>query len=77
MYINVPVKVAAKFLDISQKNVYEQLKQGVCPYGTAVQTDTGSWMFNIPVDRLLAYASGTDISLLNNLIKNLEKKQEL
>lgn len=67
MYINVPVKVASKYLDISYTLLYEMLKQGKCPFGTGVQTSANKWVFNIPVERLKAYATGADLSLSSNL----------
>lgn len=72
-YVNVSPKVAAKYLGVSQKFVYDLLKSGSCPFGTAVQTDTGSWMFNIPVARLEAYANGLDVSMLVQLLERCAK----
>lgn len=77
MYVNVPVKVASKYLNISYKSLYEMLKQDKCPFGTSVQTEKGVWVFNIPCERLIAYARGTDLSLnsnlslLNDMVSNL------
>jgi hypothetical protein len=36
-----------------------------------VQSDSGRWSYNIPIDRLKAYASGADISLLTALLNKL------
>lgn len=57
-YINVPVKTAAKYLDFSYISIYEGLKQGVLPFGSAVQGAGGKWSFLIPCERLKAYAQG-------------------
>lgn len=68
-YVNVSPKIAAKYLGVSQKFVYDFLKTGKCPYGNGVQTDTGAWMFSIPVARLEAYANGYDITMVNQLLE--------
>ena len=57
-YINVPVKVAAEYLKFSYNSIYEGLKQGVLPFGLAVQGKGGKWSFLIPCERLKAYANG-------------------
>jgi hypothetical protein len=67
-YINVPPRIAAKYLGVSKDYVYSGLKQGVLPFGTAVQSDKGIWSFNIPAERLKIYKNGMDISMLNQLI---------
>lgn len=56
-YINVPVKVAAKYLDFPVPAMYECLKQGKAPFGIGVVPTSGSkWSFVIPIDRLKAWA---------------------
>ena len=67
-YTNVPPKVAAKYLGVSEQFIYNGLKQGVLPFGTAVQTDKGLWTFNIPIERLKIYKNGLDLSMLNTLL---------
>ena len=58
-YINVPVKVAAKYLDFPYTALYEALKQNRAPFGRAICPINGTkWSFLIPVERLKAYAEG-------------------
>lgn len=70
-YVNVPPKVAAAYLDVGVPFIYEGLKQGVLPYGTAVQTPKGRWTFNIPIQRLRAYKNGYDIDMLSALLRQV------
>ena len=58
-YTNVPVKVAAEYLDWHVPALYEALKQRLIPIGTAVLPTNGSkWSFVIPIARLRAWADG-------------------
>lgn len=76
-YVNVPPKVAAKFLDVSEPFIYDGLKQGKLPFGIGILGKSGNkWSFNIPVARLKAYKSGVDLSLLSNLICTLTNMQK-
>ncbi len=55
-YVNVPVKVAAKFLDFPESAMYEALKQNILPFGNAVKPINGTkWSFLIPIEHLKAY----------------------
>lgn len=60
-YINVPATVAAKYLDVSLRLVYEGLQKKALPIGSAIQSDKGRWTYNIPVQLLKAYAYGLDM----------------
>ncbi len=76
-YIDVPPTVAAKFLDVALNFIYEGLKKRVLPIGTAVQSEKGRWTYNIPCQRLKAYAKGTDVLQISeflNLLKEGVKK---
>lgn len=73
-YTDVPPTVAAEYLGTALNFVYEGLKKQTLPIGSAVQSDKGRWSYNIPIDRLKAYANGTDISLLNKLLDSLSKQ---
>lgn len=64
-FINVPPRVAAKYLNVSKDFVYDGLKQGRLHFGYAVQGAGGKWVFNIPVQRLKAYAYGLDMQVLS------------
>ena len=70
-YVNVPPKVAAAYLDVGTPFMYEGLKQGVLPFGTAVQSQKGRWIFNIPIQRLRAYKNGYDIDMLSALLRQV------
>lgn len=70
-YRDVPPTVAAKYLDVGLNFIYEGLKKQTLPIGSAVKSDSGRWSYNIPIDRLKAYASGADISLLTALLNKL------
>lgn len=70
-YKNVPPTVAAEYLGVALNYVYEGLKKQTLPIGSAVKSDKGRWSYNIPIDRLKAYASGADISLLTTLLNKL------
>lgn len=70
-YVNVPPKVAAKYLGVSEQFIYKGLKQKALPFGTAI--DAGKeWAFSIPVDRLKIYKNGLDLSMLNALLKTTD-----
>lgn len=69
-YVNVPPKIAARYLGVSEQFVYKGLKQGVLPFGTAV--DAGKeWMFNIPIQRLRVYKNGYDIDMLGAILRQV------
>lgn len=61
-YVDVPPRVAAKYLNVSKDFIYDGLKQGRLNFGSAVQGSGGKWSFNIPVQRLKSYASGLDVN---------------
>lgn len=70
-YVDVPPRVAAKYLNVSKDFIYDGLKQGRLPFGSAVQGAGGKWVFNIPVERLKSYAYGIDVQAaeLINLLR--------
>lgn len=72
-YTDVPPTVAAKYLGVALNFIYEGLKKQKLPIGSAVQSDSGRWTYNIPCARLKAYAHGTDIIQTASLIKQLFK----
>lgn len=67
----IVAQVAAKYLGVALNFIYEGLKKQTLPIGSAVQSDSGRWSYNIPIDRLKTYASGADISLLTVLLNKL------
>lgn len=67
-YVNVPSKVAAKYLGVSEQFIYNGLKQNILPFGRAVHTGK-EWVFNIPVNRLKIYKNGLDLNMLNVLFQ--------
>lgn len=75
-YRDVPPSVAAKYLGVALNFIYEGLKKQTLPIGSAVQSDSGRWSYNIPIDRLKAYASGADLSLLTSLLTTLLTEKE-
>lgn len=76
-YRDVPPTVAAKYLGVALNFIYEGLKKQTLPIGSAVQSDSGRWSYNIPIDRLKAYASGADLSLLTSLLTTFENSVNL
>lgn len=70
-YDDVPPKVAAQYLGVALNFVYDGLKQKALPIGTAVQSERGRWTYNIPCDRLKAYASGVDVLQTTQLLEML------
>ncbi len=73
-YIDVPPKVAAAYLGISPTFVYEGLRKGCLPIGTAYEGNGGRWSYNIPIGRLKAYAHGADVTLMYKILDLLEVK---
>lgn len=67
-YVDVPPKVAAKYLGVAHTLVYAGLQQGRLPIGSAVKGEE-NWTYSIPCERLKAYARGVDISLFSLLQK--------
>jgi len=67
-YVDVPPTVAAKFLGVAPTFIYNGLRQGRLPFGSAAQGDKGGWVYNIPAERLKMYATGVDISLLIQML---------
>lgn len=67
-YVDVPPTVAAKFLGVAPTFIYNGLRQGRLPFGSAAQGDKGGWVYNIPAERLKMYATGIDISLLIQML---------
>lgn len=61
LYRNVPPKVAAQYLDITPDFVYKSMREQRLPIGTACQGKKGKWSYNIPVERLIAYATKCEI----------------
>ncbi|SCY03234.1 hypothetical protein [Ruminococcus sp. YE282] len=70
-YDDVPPTVAAKYLGVALNFIYEGLKKQKLPIGSALQSDSGRWTYNIPCARLKAYAHGTDIIQTASMIKKL------
>ncbi|MCH5298099.1 MAG: hypothetical protein J1E85_10595 [Ruminococcus sp.] len=73
-YINVPATVAAKYLDISLRLVYDGLQKKTLPIGSAIQSDKGRWVYNIPINRLKAYANGIDVLQATEIIKLINQR---
>lgn len=67
-YVDVPPTVAAKFLGVAPTFIYNGLRQGRLPFGSAAQGEKGGWVYNIPAERLKMYATGVDISLLIQML---------
>lgn len=72
-YVDVPPKVAAEYLGVAHTLVYEGLKQGRLPIGSAIKGKNGRWTYNIPCRRLKAYANGIDVLQTANLLKALKE----
>lgn len=76
-YENVPVTVAAEYLEIAPGLIRHGLIEKRLPIGTAFppQSEGGKWKFNIPVERLKAYANAEDLKLSAavELLKNFNK----
>lgn len=70
-YVDVPPLVAAEYLGVALNFIYKGLQKQTLPIGAAVQSDRGRWTYNIPCERLKAYASGIDVLQTTNLIKQL------
>lgn len=75
-YDDVPPTVAAQYLGVALNFIYEGLKQKALPIGTAVQSDKGRWTYNIPCDRLKAYASGVDVLQTMQLLEMFISRKE-
>lgn len=60
-YKNVPPKVAAQYLDTTPKFVYDGLRGQRLPIGTAVLCKGGKWSYNIPLERLIDYATKCNV----------------
>ena len=56
-YKNVPPKIAAQYLDITPEFVYKGLREQRLPIGTACLFKGGKWSYNIPLERLIDYAT--------------------
>lgn len=70
-YDDVPPTVAAEYLGVALNFVYKGLQKQTLPIGAAVQSDKGRWTYNIPCERLKAYASGIDVLQTTALLKRL------
>ena len=73
-YVNVPAVIAAQFLGINRHKLCEGLESGRLPIGSAWKKD--HWVYNIPCERLKAYALGYDLSALAQLM-NIKPKEFL
>lgn len=73
-YVNVPVTVAAEYLDIAPELIRHGLKEHTLPIGTAFppQSAGGKWKFNIPIERLKAYSRGDDLNQVITINNKLE-----
>lgn len=76
-YRDVPPTIAAKYLGVALNFVYDGLKQKALPIGTAVQSEKGRWTYNIPCDRLKAYASGVDVLQTTKILEFLLSKKDV
>ncbi len=75
-YDDVPPVVAAKYLGVALNFVYDGLKQKALPIGTAVHSEKGRWTYNIPCNRLKAYARGVDVLQTTQLLEMLLSRKE-
>ena len=75
-YDDVPPTVAAKFVGVALNFVHDGLKLKALPIGTAVQSEKGRWTYNIPCDRLKAYASGVDVLQTTQLLEMFISRKE-
>lgn len=55
-YKNVPVKIAALYLGVSEMYIRCGLRDGYLPFGNAVKRK--NWTYNIPPMRLINYLRG-------------------
>ncbi|MEE3428553.1 MAG: hypothetical protein VZQ55_06270 [Ruminococcus sp.] len=62
-YDNVPVKVAAQYLDTSPQAVRDGMIEGKLPIGFVAQNAGGKPRFTIPIKRLKAYVNADDLRL--------------
>lgn len=60
-YVNVPPKVAAKFLGVRLPTFYLMMQESKLPIGAAARTAKGVWCYMIPCERLKAYAAAADL----------------
>lgn len=71
-YIDVPPRIAAGYLGVSKEFIYAGMKSGQLPIGSAVQGERGKWSFNIPCQRLKAYANGIDVQVFAEILSNMK-----
>lgn len=78
-YENVPVKVAAEYLDIAPGLIRHGLIEKTLPIGTAFppQSEGGKWKFNIPIARLKAYANAADLNQAAEISEKLDEVLKL
>lgn len=57
-YDNVPVALAAKYIGWSSPTLYRALQEGRAPFGFAVESNGGSWSYNISPGLLIRYKGG-------------------
>lgn len=61
-YRNVPTKIAAKLLNVSEQFIRIGLQKNRLPFGTAVQiTENGKWTYQISPGLLEEYITGESI----------------
>lgn len=60
-YKNVPVKVAAKLLDVSESYIRVGLQRNRLPFGTAVQITDKKWTYQISPGLLQEYIEGKSL----------------
>lgn len=70
-YVDVPPSIAAEYLGVALNFIYQGLQKHTLPIGAAVQSNKGRWTYNIPCERLKAYASGIDVLQTTALLKRL------
>lgn len=78
-YENVPVTVAAEYLEIAPGLIRHGLIEKRLPIGTAFppQSEGGKWKFNIPVERLKAYANAADLNHAAEINEKLDEVLKL
>ena len=64
-YKNVPPKVAAKYLDTTPEFIYKSMRDQRLPIGTACRFGGGKWSYNIPIKRLIDYATKCNVIVMS------------
>ena len=76
----VPLATAARYLGISDDTIADGLQFGTYPFGTAVQRQTGTWVYDIRPQALVDYNKHGRIDVnkiaeivANKVMENLTK----